>query len=94
MSVIERMQKLLDTVLTRIDDLEDQVNTLKANTDAKSDVDLRDAKKKLATQQRAKITLIQSIEELSPSSNVLTVFSPLKITTGFVKRMKNFFKRS
>lgn len=89
---IERMQKLLDTVLTRIEDLEDEMKSLKAKTDPKSLLELREIKKKLSAQQRAKITLIQSIQELTPSSNVMTVFTPLRMTGGFLTRMKNFFK--
>ena len=93
MSDVERMQSLLDTVLTRIEDLEDQIKSLKSKTDARGLFELREAKKKLATQQRVKITLIQSIQDLAPSSNTMTIFTPLKMG-GFLSKMKNLFKRS
>jgi hypothetical protein len=93
MSDVERMQKLLDTVITRIEDLEDQIKSIKGNTDAKGMFELREAKKKLAIQQRVKITLIQSIQDLAPSSNTMTVFTPLKMG-NFLNKMKNLFKRS
>lgn len=93
MSDVERMQSLLDTVITRIEDLEEQIKSLKSKTDARCLFELREAKKKLATQQRVKITLIQSIQELAPSSNTMTVFTPLKMA-GLFNKMKSLFKRS
>jgi hypothetical protein len=92
MSDIETMQKLLDIVLTRIEEAEDQVKMLKAKNTAASALELLKTKKLLAVQQRAKITLIQSIQELTPGSNVMTVFTPLKASSGFFSKLKSLFR--
>jgi len=96
MSDIEQMQKLLDTVLVRITDLEDSIKNWKTRNSQSNPgamMELRDLKKKLAAQQRVKITLIQSIQELNPSSEntTMTVFRPIK--SSFVKRFQNLFRR-
>jgi hypothetical protein len=92
MSDLETMQKLLDIVLTRIEDAEDQVKTLKAKNNPALAGELAKVKKVLASQQRVKITLIQSIQELTPGSNVMTVFTPLKASGGLFSRIKSFFR--
>ena len=86
------MQKLLDIVLTRIEDAEDQIKTIKAKNNPALAGELLKAKKILASQQRVKITLIQSIQELTPGSNVMTVFTPLKSSTGIFTKLKSFFR--
>jgi hypothetical protein len=92
MSDLETMQKLLDIVLTRIEDAEDQIKTIRAKNHPTSAGELLRAKKTLAAQQRVKITLIQSIQELTPGSNVMTVFTPLKSSTGIFTKLKSFFR--
>lgn len=92
MSDLETMQKLLDIVLTRIEDAEDQIKTLKAKNNPALAGELAKVKKVLASQQRVKITLIQSIQELTPGSNVMTVFTPLKASSGLFSRIKSFFR--
>jgi len=84
MSDIEKMQSLLDTVLTRIEEIEDKIKTAPP-------LELRDLKKALACQQRVKITLIKSIQELKPSSNTMTIFSSLK-NSSFFSKIKSFFR--
>ena len=89
------MQKLLDIVLTRIEDAEDQIKTWRSKnsqSDPSAAIELRNLKKILASQQRVKITLIQSIQELTPGSNVMTVFTPLKPSVGLFSRLKSFFR--
>jgi hypothetical protein len=90
MKDIERMQKLLEDVLTRITELEERVGELKKDPGALSE--LRSVKAKLATQQRVKITLIQSIQELTPSSNTMTIFSPLKSSKAIINRIASLFR--
>lgn len=95
MSELETMQKLLDIVLTRIEDAEDQIKTWKSKnsqSDPSAVTELRNLKKILGAQQRAKITLIQSIQELTPGSNVMTIFSPLKANGGFFSKLKSLFR--
>jgi len=92
MSDLETMQKLLDIVLTRIEDAEDQVKTLKAKNNPAFAGELLKVKKLLASQQRVKITLIQSIQELTPGSSVMTLFTPLKHSNGFFSKLKSFFR--
>jgi len=94
MSELETMQHLLDIVLTRIEAAEDKIKLWKSNNSLSSGSshELRDLKKTLATQQRVKITLIQSIQELSPSSNVMTIFTPLKSSINLLSRVKSFFR--
>jgi len=91
MSDIEIMQKLLDTTLVRIGELEDSIKECKSK---KGDItlELRSLKKSLSVQQRVKLTLIQSIQDLKPSTNTMTLFSPLKSSGGFFSRVKNFFR--
>jgi len=91
MSDLETMQKLLDIVLTRIEDAEDQLKVLKAKNNPALSGEILKVKKILAGQQRAKITLIQSIQELTPGSNVMTIFTPLK-AGGFLSKLKSFFR--
>ena len=89
------MQKLLDIVLTRIEDAEDQIKTWRSKnsqSDPSASMELRNLKKVLASQQRVKITLIQSIQELTPGSNVMTVFTPLKPSVGLFSKLKSFFR--
>ena len=90
MKDIERMQKLLEDVLTRITELEERVGELKKDPGALNE--LRLVKAKLATQQRVKITLIQSIQELTPSSNTMTIFSPLKSSKAILNRIASLFR--
>ena len=95
MSDLETMQKLLDIVLTRIEDAEDNIKSWKSKNSQSNPaaaIELRNLKKTLAAQQRAKITLIQSIQELTPGSNVMTVFTPLKPGTGILSKLKGFFR--
>jgi len=90
MKDIERMQKLLEDVLTRITELEERVGELKKDPGTLNE--LRSVKAKLATQQRVKITLIQSIQELTPSSNTMTIFSPLKSSKAIISRIASLFR--
>jgi hypothetical protein len=92
MSDLETMQKLLDIVLTRIEDAEDQLKTLKAKNNPALSGEVLKIKKLLAGQQRVKITLIQSIQEITPGSNVMTIFSPLKVNGGFFSKLKSLFR--
>jgi hypothetical protein len=92
MSDLETMQKLLDIVLTRIEDAEDQLKTLKAKNNPALSGEILKVKKLLAGQQRVKITLIQSIQEITPGSNVMTIFTPLKVTGNFFSKLKGFFR--
>jgi len=55
-------------------------------------MELRNMKKVLSAQQRAKITLIQSIQELTPGSNVMTIFTPLKAGSSFFSKLKSLFR--
>ena len=90
MSDIEVMQKLLEVVLTRIEDLNDKIKLTKASN-PESAVELRENKKALAVQLRVKITLIKSIQELTPSTNTMTIFSPLKPVRSFFSRVRGYF---
>lgn len=93
MSDLETMQQLLDIVLTRIEDAEDRIKTWKSrNPHIANSAELRELKKTLASQIRVKITLIQSIQELTPGSNVMTVFTPLKASGAFFSKLKSFFR--
>jgi hypothetical protein len=77
------MQEMLDSVLVKIEDLEDSIKSCKSD-----DPKLSVLKKSLNVQQRVKITLVQSIQELSPSTNSLTLFTaPISILT----KLKNYF---
>ena len=90
------MQNLLDTVLVRIGELEESIDEWKrknSQSNPTAMIELKEIKKKLATQQRVKITLIQSIQELNPPSGntTMTLFRPIK--SSFVKRFQNLFKK-
>lgn len=89
------MQSLLDIVLTRIEDTEYKIGEWKSKNktcNPATSPEMKELKKVLANQQRVKITLIQSIQELTPGSNVVTVFTPLKSSNAFFSRLKNFFR--
>jgi len=91
MSDVERMQKLLDTVLVRIEELDEKIKEWKAKnsqSNPSAAVELRNLKKALAVQVRIKITLIQSIQELSPSSNTMTIFR----APTFLSKLKGLFR--
>jgi hypothetical protein len=92
MKDIERMQKLLEEVILRISDLEEKVIHLKKDPGSNASGELRSVKAKLATQQRVKITLVQSIQELTPSSNTMTLFTPLKSSKTLFGRIAGFFR--
>lgn len=95
MSDLETMQTLLDIVLTRIEDVEDKIKSWKSKnsqSDPSAALELRNLKKTLSAQQRVKITLIQSIQELTPGSNVMTIFSSLKAGTSFLSKIKSLFR--
>ena len=83
MSEVKLMQEMLDSVLVKIEDLEDSIKDSEP-----ADPKLSELKKSLNVQQRVKITLIQSIQELTPSTNTLTLFTaPISILT----KLKNYF---
>ena len=95
MSDLETMQKLLDIVLTRIEEAEDKIKTWKLKNSQSTPAaasELRNLKKTLASQQRVKITLIQSIQELTESNNVMTLFTPLKVPISLFSRVKTLFR--
>ena len=95
MSDLERMQSLLDIVLTRIEDAEYKIGEWKSknrSSNPSTSPEMKELKRVLANQQRVKITLIQSIQELTPGSNVVTVFSPLKSSSTFFSKIKNLFR--
>ena len=92
MSDLETMQKLLDIVLTRIEDAEDQLKELKAKNNPALSGEVLKMKRLLGAQQRAKITLIQSIQEITPGSNVITIFSPLKAGGSLFSKLKSLFR--
>jgi hypothetical protein len=92
MSDLETMQKLLDIVLTRIEDAEDQLKMLKAKNNPALSGEVLKLKKLLGAQQRAKITLIQSIQEITPGSNTMTIFTPLKLGNNFISKLKSLFR--
>ena len=77
------MQEMLDSVLVKIEDLEDSIKGCKSD-----DPKLTELNKSLNVQQRVKITLVQSIQELTPSTNTITLFTaPVSILT----KLKNYF---
>jgi hypothetical protein len=83
MSEVKLMQEMLDSVLVKIEDLEDSIKSCKSD-----DPKLTELNKSLNVQQRVKITLVQSIQELSPSTNTITLFTaPVSILT----KLKNYF---
>ena len=86
------MQKLLEEVILRITELEDKAGDLKKDPGAKASIELRSVKAKLATQHRIKITLVQSIQELTPSNNTMTLFTPLKSSKSILSRIVGYFR--
>ena len=83
MSEVKLMQEMLDSVLVKIEDLEDSIKSCKSD-----DPKLSALKKSLNVQQRVKITLVQSIQELTTSTNTLALFTaPISILT----KLKNYF---
>jgi replicative DNA helicase len=90
---VEIMQKLLEEVILRISELEEKISELnKEKTPCQNSVELRSVKAKLASQHRVKITLVQSIQELTPSSNTMTLFTPLKPSRSLFGRIASFFR--
>jgi len=88
MGDIELMQQMLERAITRISELEERILEIK---DIPSRIlELKESKKLLAVQQRVKITLTQSIQELTPTSDALIL--PVKSSEGFLTRMSNLFK--
>jgi hypothetical protein len=87
MSDVEQMQKTLDKAISKIDELNDLIKELKVKPN--SLIELKILKKQLATQQRIKITIIQSIEELSPSNKAMIPHEGS--TATFFSRVKNIF---
>jgi hypothetical protein len=88
MGDIELMQEMLERTITRISDLEEKILEIKETPSAF--LELRESKKLLAVQQRVKITLTQSIQELTPTSNALIL--PVKPSESFLTRIGNIFK--
>ena len=91
MSDIELMQGMLERAITRIDELEQRILEIKG--DSSAIVELRESKKLLAIQQRVKITLSQSIQELTPTSNAISNALIIPVKEGFLSRMSNLFKK-
>ena len=89
MSDIELMQEMLERTITRIDELEQRILEIKGNSSAT--LELRESKKLLAVQQRVKITLCQSIQELNTSNTSNALIIPVK--ENFFSRMGNLFKK-
>ena len=89
MSDVKLMQEMLDKAITKIDELEDRIDEIRNNPAAL--LEFKDCKKNLAIQQRVKITLVKSIQELTPSSTALIV--PIKPSNSLLARVGNFFKR-
>lgn len=88
MSDIELMQQMLERTIIRINELEEQI--LEIKNDPTAILELKESKKLLAVQLRVKITLSQSIQELTPTSNALII--PVKTYESFLTRMGNIFK--
>ena len=91
MKDVERMQKLLEEVILRISDLEEKARELKKDP-GQNAIELRSVKSKLGTQHRVKITLVQSIQELTPSNNTMTLFNPLKASKNLLGKIVGFFR--
>jgi uncharacterized protein YlaI len=89
MTDVQLMQQMLDKAITKIDELEERMDEIRNNPAAL--LEFRDCKKNLAIQQRVKITLIQSIQELTPTSTALII--PVKSSNSLLARVGNFFKR-
>jgi HD superfamily phosphohydrolase len=90
MGDIELMQQMLERAITRITELEERIQEIKNNPTAI--LELRESKKLLAVQQRVKITLTQSIQELTPTSNALIIPAKQDARDSFLLRMGNMFK--
>jgi hypothetical protein len=90
MGDIELMQQMLERAITRITELEERIQEIKNNPTAI--LELRESKKLLAVQQRVKITLTQSIQELTPTSNALIITAKQDTRDSFLLRMGNMFK--
>ena len=88
MSEIELMQQMLERVITFINNLEEKICEIK--NDPSSIIELKESKRLLAIQQRVRITLIQSIQELTPTTNALIL--PVKSSESFLTYMGNLFK--
>jgi hypothetical protein len=89
MSDIELMQQMLERTIIRINELEEQI--LEIKNDPTAILELKEFKKLLAVQLRVKITLSQSIQEMTPTSNALII--PVKSSESFLTRMGNIFKK-
>ena len=85
MSEVKLMQEMLDSVINKIAEIEESISECKNDPSAK--MKYMELKKSLATQERVKITLVQSIQELSPSSNTLTTF---RKHTSFLGKIRQF----
>jgi hypothetical protein len=90
MGDIELMQQMLERAITRITELEDKIQEIK--NDPTAILELRESKKLLAVQQRVRITLAQSIQELTPTSNALIIPVKKDAPESFLMRMGNMFK--
>ena len=90
MGDIELMQQMLERAITRINELEERIKEIKNNPTAI--LELRESKKLLAVQQRVKITLTQSIQELTPTSDALIIPIKQEVAGSFLMRMGNMFK--
>ena len=88
MSDIQQMQGMLERTITRISELEERILEIK-NIPSKC-LELKDSKRLLAIQQRVRITLTQSIQELTPTNNALII--PVKSPETFLAYMGNLFK--
>jgi len=88
MSDIQQMQDMLERTITSITELEERILEIKNNPSAF--LELKETKKLLAIKQRVKITLTQSIQELTPTSNALIL--PVKSSESFLTYMGNLFK--
>jgi hypothetical protein len=90
MGDIELMQQMLERAIIRITELEEKIKEIKNNPAAI--LELRESKKLLAVQQRVKITLTQSIQELTPTSDALIIPMKQEAQGSFLMRMGNMFK--
>jgi HD superfamily phosphohydrolase len=90
MGDIELMQGMLERAISRITELEEKIKEIKNNSSAI--LELRESKKLLAIQQRVKITLTQSIQELTPTNNALIIAVKQDAPESFLMRMGNMFK--
>lgn len=90
MGDIELMQQMLERAITRITELEEKIQEIK--NDPTAVLELRESKKLLAVQQRVRITLTQSIQELTPTSNALIIPVKQDAPESFLLRMGNMFK--